>query len=62
VNQGERKAADSSVLVVGVGAWQGLGAAIARRFAKGGHPVVIAGRNTHAMSKSDIVRWVRTHS
>ena len=40
-----RKAADASVLVVGVGAWQGLGAAIARRFAGGGHPVVIAGRN-----------------
>jgi NAD(P)-dependent dehydrogenase (short-subunit alcohol dehydrogenase family) len=35
----------SSVLVVGVGASQGLGAAIARRFAKGGHPVALAGRN-----------------
>jgi NAD(P)-dependent dehydrogenase (short-subunit alcohol dehydrogenase family) len=34
-----------SVLVVGVGAEQGLGAAIARRFAAGGHPVAIAGRN-----------------
>src|SRR5690349_15044772 len=34
-----------SVLVVGVGASQGLGAAIARRFAAGGHPVVVAGRN-----------------
>jgi NAD(P)-dependent dehydrogenase (short-subunit alcohol dehydrogenase family) len=34
-----------SVLVVGVGASKGLGAAIARRFAAGGHPVVIAGRN-----------------
>jgi NAD(P)-dependent dehydrogenase (short-subunit alcohol dehydrogenase family) len=40
-----RKAAESSVLIVGVGAWQGLGAALARRFAAGGHPVVIAGRN-----------------
>jgi NAD(P)-dependent dehydrogenase (short-subunit alcohol dehydrogenase family) len=40
-----RKAAVSSVLIVGVGAWQGLGAALARRFAAGGHPVVIAGRN-----------------
>ena len=49
MNQGEKKAADSSVLVVGVGAWQGLGAAIARRFAKGGHPVVIAGRNTQKL-------------
>jgi NAD(P)-dependent dehydrogenase (short-subunit alcohol dehydrogenase family) len=34
-----------SVLVVGVGSLNGLGAAIARRFADGGHPVVIAGRN-----------------
>lgn len=44
-----RKAADASVLVVGVGAWQGLGAAIARRFARGGHPVVIAGRNAQKL-------------
>ena len=43
------KAADASVLVVGVGAWQGLGAAIARRFAAGGHPVVIAGRNAQKL-------------
>jgi NAD(P)-dependent dehydrogenase (short-subunit alcohol dehydrogenase family) len=35
----------STVLVVGVGSSRGLGAAIARRFAKGGHPVAIAGRN-----------------
>jgi len=34
-----------SVLVVGVGASQGLGAAIARRFAGGGYRVAIAGRN-----------------
>ena len=34
-----------SVLVVGVGASHGLGAAIARRFAAGGYPVAIAGRN-----------------
>jgi NAD(P)-dependent dehydrogenase (short-subunit alcohol dehydrogenase family) len=34
-----------SVLVVGVGSLEGLGAAIARRFAEGGYPVVIAGRN-----------------
>ncbi len=33
------------MLVVGVGASYGLGAAIARRFAAGGFPVVIAGRN-----------------
>jgi NAD(P)-dependent dehydrogenase (short-subunit alcohol dehydrogenase family) len=34
-----------AVLVVGVGASRGLGAAIARRFAAGGYPVVIAGRS-----------------
>ncbi|MCV6585806.1 MAG: SDR family NAD(P)-dependent oxidoreductase [Marinibacterium sp.] len=33
-----------SVLVVGVGALKGLGGAIAHRFARGGHPVVIVGR------------------
>jgi len=44
-----REAADASVLVVGVGAWRGLGAAIARRFARGGHPVVIAGRNAQKL-------------
>jgi NAD(P)-dependent dehydrogenase (short-subunit alcohol dehydrogenase family) len=38
-----------SVLVVGVGASQGLGAAIARRFAAGGHPVAIAGRNAEKL-------------
>jgi len=45
-----RKAADSSVLIVGVGAWHGLGAALARRFAAGGHPVVIAGRNAEKLA------------
>jgi NAD(P)-dependent dehydrogenase (short-subunit alcohol dehydrogenase family) len=45
MNEELRDAAHSSVLVVGVGAWHGLGAAIARRFAAGGHPVVMAGRN-----------------
>lgn len=45
MNEQLRPAAQSSVLVVGVGASRGLGAAIARRFARGGHPVVIAGRN-----------------
>src|SRR5690349_4771098 len=34
-----------SVLVVGVGAWHGLGAATAKKFAEGGYPVVVAGRN-----------------
>ena len=35
----------SGALIVGVGASRGLGAAIARRFARGGHSVTIAGRN-----------------
>jgi len=38
-----------SVLVVGVGASLGLGAAIARRFAAGGYPVAIAGRNAEKL-------------
>jgi NAD(P)-dependent dehydrogenase (short-subunit alcohol dehydrogenase family) len=38
-------APEGSLLVVGVGSSYGLGAAIARRFAAGGFPVVIAGRN-----------------
>jgi len=37
--------ARGSVLIVGVGASRGVGAAIARRFAREGHPVAIAGRN-----------------
>jgi NAD(P)-dependent dehydrogenase (short-subunit alcohol dehydrogenase family) len=41
-----------TVLVVGVGASQGLGAAIARRFAAGGHPVVIAGRNAAKLEQT----------
>jgi NAD(P)-dependent dehydrogenase (short-subunit alcohol dehydrogenase family) len=45
MNENRRDSAQSSVLIVGVGASRGLGAAIARRFARGGHPVVIAGRN-----------------
>jgi NAD(P)-dependent dehydrogenase (short-subunit alcohol dehydrogenase family) len=39
-----------SVLIVGVGASRGLGAAIARRFAAGGHPVAIAGRNADKLA------------
>lgn len=35
----------ASVLIVGVGSAQGLGAAIARRFARGGYAVMLAGRN-----------------
>ena len=41
-----------SVLVVGVGASRGLGAAIARRFAAGGFPVAIAGRNAPKLEVS----------
>jgi NAD(P)-dependent dehydrogenase (short-subunit alcohol dehydrogenase family) len=44
-----RDPAQASVLVVGVGASRGLGAAIARRFAAGGHPVLIAGRNAEKL-------------
>lgn len=43
-------AVEGSVLVVGVGASQGLGAALARRFAAGGYPVVIAGRNAEKLA------------
>jgi NAD(P)-dependent dehydrogenase (short-subunit alcohol dehydrogenase family) len=39
-----------SVVVVGVGATRGLGAAIGRRFAACGHPVVLAGRNAEKIS------------
>lgn len=39
----------TSALIVGVGAERGLGAAIARRFGCGGHPVVIAGRNAEKL-------------
>lgn len=42
-----------SVLVVGVGASQGLGAAIARRFAAAGHPVVVAGRNAAKLAQTE---------
>jgi len=45
-----REASRSSVLIVGVGASRGLGAAIARRFAKGGHPVAIAGRSAEKLA------------
>jgi len=45
MNQLAEDAARAAVLVVGVGSRRGLGAAIAARFARGGHPVAIAGRN-----------------
>ena len=43
-------APQGSVLISGVGASQGLGAAIARRFAAGGYPVAIAGRNSDKLA------------
>src|SRR5271154_2349096 len=49
IGQGGRR---GSALVVGVGSLQGLGAAIARRFAEGGYPVVIAGRNEAKLSET----------
>lgn len=45
MNTRPRDPSHSSVLIVGVGASRGLGAAIARRFARGGYPVALAGRN-----------------
>ncbi len=41
----------SSVLIVGVGASRGLGAAIGRRFARGGYAVAIAGRNAEKLKR-----------
>jgi len=44
---------NGSALVVGVGAAQGLGAAIARRFGAGGYPVAIAGRNAEKLAATE---------
>jgi NAD(P)-dependent dehydrogenase (short-subunit alcohol dehydrogenase family) len=49
MNEPAKPAAPSSVLIVGVGAWNGLGAALARRFARGGHAVAIAGRTAEKL-------------
>jgi NAD(P)-dependent dehydrogenase (short-subunit alcohol dehydrogenase family) len=49
MNEAARPVAQRSVLIVGVGAWRGLGAALARRFARGGYSVVIAGRNAEKL-------------
>lgn len=46
----EPAAVQGSVLIAGVGASNGLGAAIARRFAAGGYPVAIAGRNADKLA------------
>ena len=43
---------NSSVLVVGVGASRGLGAAIARRFTRGGYCVAVAGRNAEKLKST----------
>jgi len=48
----DANAPKGSMLVVGVGASYGLGAAIARRFAAGGFPVVIAGRNAEKLEET----------
>ena len=40
------------VLICGVGAPRGLGAAIARRFAAGGYAVLIAGRNRDKLAET----------
>jgi NAD(P)-dependent dehydrogenase (short-subunit alcohol dehydrogenase family) len=45
MHEQQRGPAQSCVLVVGVGAGRGLGAAIGRRFSRGGYPVLLAGRN-----------------
>ncbi len=45
----DKMGAPGAVLVVGVGASRGVGAALARRFAREGHPVVIAGRNAEKL-------------
>lgn len=42
-----------SVLVAGVGALEGLGAAIARRFGREGFPVLIAGRNAEKLNATE---------
>ena len=41
-----------SVLVLGVGAARGLGAATARIFAAAGHPVVMAGRSAEKLREA----------
>jgi NAD(P)-dependent dehydrogenase (short-subunit alcohol dehydrogenase family) len=48
----EHSVTQGSVLVVGVGSPQGLGAAIARRFAAGGFPVAVAGRNAEKLAQT----------
>ena len=40
-----------TAVVVGVGAERGLGAALCRRFAQGGHHVLVAGRTAAKINK-----------
>jgi NAD(P)-dependent dehydrogenase (short-subunit alcohol dehydrogenase family) len=52
-NEISRRSANvSSVLIVGVGASNGLGAALARRFIAGGYAVAIAGRNAQKLEST----------
>lgn len=44
--QRSSSAVEGSIVISGVGAIEGVGAAIARRFGREGYPVVIAGRST----------------
>jgi NAD(P)-dependent dehydrogenase (short-subunit alcohol dehydrogenase family) len=47
----------ASAIVVGVGAERGLGAAVARRFAAGGHHVYVAGRTAEKIAQ--VVQTIR---
>src|SRR5262245_27723948 len=47
-------------IVVGVGAERGLGAAVARRFAAGGHHVLVGGRTADKIEQ--VVRTIRAKS
>ena len=48
----QRSASQSSLLVVGVGSADGLGAAIARRFAREGYALTLAGRNAEKLART----------
>ena len=47
--RGEGKASERSAVVVGVGASRGLGAAIARRFAREGFRLTVMGRSAEKL-------------
>jgi hypothetical protein len=47
----EDQMSKSTAVVVGVGAERGLGAALCRRFAQGGHHVLVAGRTAAKINK-----------